>query len=124
MDAAFDISDQSLQSGEVVISLPRAVDLRGKTVTIRFMAQARFVAEFSARIVVAQGVRRTGNSYNPHLTTGTWWTISNTFHEPPTSFGSVPGNLESVDRIILKVDATGSFRVWSGSIYIDDIGWR
>jgi len=24
----------------------------------------------------------------------------------------------------LKVDATGTFRVWSGPIYIDDIGWR
>jgi hypothetical protein len=34
------------------------------------------------------------------------------------------GDLDHVDRIILKVDATGSFRVWSGPIYIDDIGWR
>jgi len=24
----------------------------------------------------------------------------------------------------LKVDATGTFRVWSGPIYIDDISWR
>ena len=36
----------------------------------------------------------------------------------------MPGDLDHVDRIILKVDATGSFRVWSGPIYIDDIGWR
>jgi FecR protein len=125
LDGSFDISDLSLQSGEVVVYLPHTVvDLRGKTVTIRFMARAPFEAEFSARILVGQGEKRTGNSYNPHLTTGSWWTISNTFHEPPTSFGSVPSNIDHVDRIILKVDATGSFRVWSGSIYIDDIGWR
>jgi ferric-dicitrate binding protein FerR (iron transport regulator) len=124
LDGSFDISDPSLQSGEVVIYLPHAVDLRGKTVTIRFMARASFEAEFTARILAGQGEKRTGNSYNPHLTTGTWWTVSNTFHEPPTTFGSVPGDLDHVDRIILKVDATGSFRVWSGPIYIDDIGWR
>jgi len=124
LDGSFDISDPSLQSGEVAIYLPHAVDLRGKTVTIRFMAQTSFEAEFTARILAGQGEKRTGNSYNPHLTTGSWWTISATFHEPPTTFGSVPGDLDHVDRIILKVDATGSFRVWSGPIYIDDIGWR
>jgi len=124
LDGSFDISDQSLQSGEVVVYLPRQVDLRGKTVTVRFMARAPFEAEFSARILAGQGEKRTGNSYNPHLTTGSWWTISNTFHEPPTTFGGPPSELDHVDRIILKVDATGSFRVWSGSIYIDDIGWR
>jgi len=125
LDGSFDISDQSLQSGEVVVYLPHAVDLRGKTVTIRFMARAPFVAEFEARILAGQGERRTGNSYNPHLTTGTWWTISNTFHEPAATFDRVGGDyVGQVDRIILKVDATGSFRVWSGPIYIDDIGWR
>jgi len=124
MDASFDVSNPDAQSGEAVIYLPHAVDLNGKTVTVRFMARAPFEAEFTARILVATGEKRTGNSYNPNLTTGTWWTISNTFHEPPTTFGSVPGNLRTVDRIILKVDATGSFRVWSGLIYIDDIAWR
>ncbi|HMF43486.1 MAG TPA: FecR family protein [Polyangia bacterium] len=124
LDASFDVSDQASQSGEAIIFLPHPVDLRGRTVTIRFMARAPFEAEFSARILAGQGDKRTGNSYNPHLTTGSWWTISNTFHEPPTTFGSVPGNLQYADRIILKVDATGSFRVWSGPIYIDDIGWR
>ena len=124
LDGAFDITDPSLQSGEVVVYLPRQVDLRGKTVTIRFMARTHFEAEFDARILVGQGGKITGNSYNPHLTTGSWWTISNTFHEPPTTFGAPPGDLDHVDRIILKVDATGSFRVWSGPIYIDDISWR
>src|SRR5262245_22195453 len=66
LDGSFDISDQSLQSGEVVIYLPRPVDLRGKTVTVRFMARTSFVAEFTARILVGQGAKRTGNSYNPH----------------------------------------------------------
>ena len=65
-----------VQSGEAVIFLPRHVDLRGKTVTVRFMVRAPFEAEFSARILAGQGDRRTGNSYNPHLTPGSWWTIS------------------------------------------------
>jgi FecR protein len=121
-DSAFDGS--SAESGEAVIYVPRTVDLRGKTVTVRFMVRAPIDAEFEARIVAGQGDRRTGNSYNPHLTPGTWWTISTTFHDAPTSFGNPPSDLHNVDRIILKVDATGTFRVWSGAIYIDDIGWR
>jgi hypothetical protein len=55
LDGSFDISDPSLQSGEVAIYLPHAVDLRGKTVTIRFMAQTSFEAEFTARILAGQG---------------------------------------------------------------------
>ena len=123
-DSSFDLAEPSFQSGEAVVYLPRATDLRGKTVTVRFMVRGPFEAEFSARIVTGQGDRRTGNSYNPHLATGRWWTISATFHEPPLAFGTLQSDLHEVDRIILKVDATGSYRVWSGPIYIDDIAWR
>jgi FecR-like protein len=123
-DSSFDLAEPSFQSGEAVVFLPRPIDLRGKTVTIRFMVRGPFEAEFSARILVGQGDKRTGNSYNPHLTTGSWWAISTTFHEAPTSFGTFQSDVHNVDRIILKVDATGSYRVWSGPIYIDDIAWR
>jgi hypothetical protein len=123
-DTSFDLAESSFQSGEAVVFLPRPVDLRGKTVTVRFLVRGPFEAEFSARILAGQGDRRTGNSYNPHLTTGSWWSISHTFHEAPTSFGTFQSDVHNVDRIILKVDATGSYRVWSGPIYIDDIGWR
>jgi hypothetical protein len=123
-DASFDLAESSFQSGEAVVYLPRPVDLREKTVTIRFMVRAPFEAEFSARILAGQGDRRTGNSYNPHLTPGNWWTVSATFHEAPPGFGNFVSDIDHIDRIILKVDATGSYRVWSGPIYIDDIAWR
>ena len=124
LDSAFDVADSASQSGEAVIYLPRAVDLQGKTVTVRFMVRAPFDAEFSARIVAGQGDRRTGSSYTPHLTAGSWWAISQTFHDTPAGFDTVTSNVHNVDRIILKVDASGSFRVWSGALYIDDISWR
>jgi hypothetical protein len=123
-DSSFDMAESAFQSGEAVVFLPRPIDLRDKTVTVRFMVRGPFEAEFSARILAGQGDKRTGNSYNPHLTTGSWWAISTTFHEAPTSFGTFQSDVHYVDRIILKVDATGSYRVWSGPIYIDDIGWR
>ncbi|HEY7370885.1 MAG TPA: FecR family protein [Polyangia bacterium] len=123
-DSSFDLAESAFQSGEAVVFLPHPVDLRDKTVTVRFMVRGPFEAEFSARILAGQGDKRTGNSYNPHLTTGSWWAISTTFHEAPTSFGTFQSDVHYVDRIILKVDATGSYRVWSGPIYIDDIGWR
>jgi hypothetical protein len=124
LDASFDVAESSLQSGEAVVFLPHPVDLRGKTVTVRFLVRAPFEAEFSARILAGQGDRRTGNSYTPHLTAGSWWAISQTFHEAPAGFDTFNSNVHAVDRIILKVDASGSFRVWSGPIYIDDISWR
>jgi len=123
-EASFDLADSTVQSGEAVVYLPHPVDLRDKTVTLRFMVRASADAEFTARILAGQGDKRTGNSYNPHLGSGTWWTISTTFHEAQTGFGTFQSDVHAVDRIILKVDATGSFRVWSGPIYIDDIGWR
>jgi len=123
-DASFDVADSTVQSGEAVVFLPHGVDLRDRTVTLRFMVRATADAEFTARILAGQGDKRTGNSYNPHLSPGTWWTISATFHEAQAGFDTLNSGLQNVDRIILKVDATGDYRVWSGPIYIDDIGWR
>ena len=111
-------------SGEAVVFLPHFVDLRGKTVTVRFMVRGTGDAEFSARIIAGQGDMRTGNTYTPQLSAGRWWTISTTFHEQMTGFGTFESKIHMTDWIILKVDATGTFRVWSGPIYIDDISWR
>ena len=129
-DASFDTTvphgqgEVSFQSGEAVIFLPRHADLRGRTVTMRFMVRGPFEAEFTARILAGQGEQRTGNSYTPHLTTGSWWTISATFHEPPPGFGTFQSQVYQADRVILKIDATGDYRVWSGLVYVDDISWR
>ena len=121
-DSSFD--GDPAASGEAVVFLPHFVDLRGKTVTVRFMVRGTGDAEFSARILAGQGEMRTGNTYTPQLTAGRWWTISTTFHDQLTGFGTFDSKIHMADRIILKVDATGTFRVWSGPIYIDDIGWR
>ena len=129
-DASFDTTvpqaqgEVSSQSGEAVIFLPHHVDLRGRTVTLRFMVRGPFEAEFTARILAGQGGQRTGNSYTPHLTTGSWWTVSATFHEPPPGFGTFQSQVYQADRVILKIDATGDYRVWSGLVYVDDISWR
>src|SRR5262249_22822747 len=56
-DTAFDL-DPSAQSGEAVVFLPHNVDLRGKTVTVRFMIRGTGDAEFTARILAGQGDRR------------------------------------------------------------------
>ena len=94
------------------------------SVTVRFMVRGPFEAEFTARILAGQGGQRTGNSYTPNLTTGSWWTISATFHEPPPGFGTFQSQVYQADRVILKIDATGDYRVWSGLVYVDDISWR
>ena len=129
-DASFDNSpprapgEVAARTGEAVVYLPRTVDMRGRTVTLRILVKGAYGTEFSARILAGQGDLRTGNSVNPHLTTDQWWTISATFHDRPPGFGMPPSQISNVDRLILKIDVTGDYKVWSGLVYIDDISWR
>lgn len=129
-DATFDVNrhDENhgapLQVGEAVIALPTPIDLRGKTVTVHFLVQAPFAAEFTARIYAVQVGKRVGTSYSAGLTADQWWTISNTFREPPQSFTTVGSEVGMVDRLMLSIEASGDFRNWSGAVYVDDVSWR
>jgi hypothetical protein len=130
-DATFDQSRteewphvSASQVGEAIVTLPTAVDLRGKTVTMHFFVQAPFDAEFTARIYAVQVGKRVGTSYTARLTAGNWWTISNTFREPPRGFATTGSDVATVDRLILSIEASGDFRTWNGRVYVDDVSWR
>jgi len=130
-DAAFDLGGRPnrdgalpFQVGEAVVRLPGPVDLRGKTVTVHFFVRGPAEAQFTARIVTMQAGRRLSTSYTAGLTAGGWRTVSSSFLDFP--IGAVAGTTDGheVDGLILKIEATGSHRVWSGVLYIDEIGWR
>ena len=124
-DSSFDLADPSVQSGEAVIYLPRPVDLRGKTVTVRFMVRAPVRRRVLGAHPGGPGRQAHRQQLQPAPDApAPGGRSARPSTSAPTGFGTFQSDLHNVDRIILKVDATGSFRVWSGPIYIDDIGWR
>ena len=120
-DSSFDTTvpqgqgEVSFQSGEAVIFLPRHVDLRGRTVTIRFMVRGPFEAEFTARILDRPG----GPAHRQQLHAAPdHRQLVDDQRDLPRAAARASGRSSRRSTrpiaIILKVDATGDYRVWSG----------
>ncbi|HVV17035.1 MAG TPA: FecR domain-containing protein [Polyangia bacterium] len=114
------------QSGEAILKLPQMVDLRGRTVVVHFYVDGPADARFDARILADDVGRRAGNTYAPGLTPGKWYAVSATFHGPSGIFeprANVAGAAQ-IQGLVIRIDAAGDRRTWSGTIYIDDVSWK
>ncbi|HVT07681.1 MAG TPA: FecR domain-containing protein [Polyangia bacterium] len=116
----------SPQSGEAILKLPQMVDLRGRTVVVHFYVDGPADARFDARILADDVGRRAGNTYAPGLTPGKWYAITTTFHGPSGIFEprSNVASAAQIQGLVVRIDATGDRRTWSGTIYIDDVSWK
>ncbi len=116
----------SPQSGEAILKLPQMVDLRGRTVVVHFYIDGPADARFDARILADDVGRRAGNTYAPGLTPGRWYAITTTFHGPSGIFEprSNVASASQIQGLVVRIDATGDRRTWSGTIYIDDVSWK
>jgi hypothetical protein len=125
-DQPFSDGPNPFQSGVAILKLPHPVDLRGRTVVVHFYVDAPADVTFDARVLADDVGRRAGNAYAPGLTPGKWWAVSTTFHGPTGIFEphSNTAGASHTDAIVLRIDATGDRRTWSGTIYIDDVSWR
>jgi hypothetical protein len=125
-DEPFRDSNRPFQSGEAILKLPHPVDLRGRTVVVHFYVDAPAEVTFDARVLADDVGRRAGNTYAPGLAPGKWWAVSTTFHGPTGIFEphANTAGASQVDALVLRIDATGDRRTWSGTIYIDDVSWR
>jgi hypothetical protein len=113
-------------SGEAILKLPQMVDLRGRTVLAHFYVDGPADARFDARILADDVGRRAGNTYAPGLTPGKWYAVSTTFHGPSGIFeprANVAGAAQ-IQALVIRIDAAGDRRTWSGTIYIDDVSWK
>ncbi|MES1172580.1 MAG: hypothetical protein ABUL77_05040, partial [Bacteroidota bacterium] len=123
------------ETGQVVLKLPRATDFTGKTVTVHFFVDGPQDARFTAELVVVNRGRWVSGPPSGHLTAGRWWTMSHRFDAENES--GVPGSsnpgpfpvggtspVSSCDRLGLAIHSTGGRRVWTGALYVDDVGWK
>ncbi len=114
------------QTGEAILKLPQTVDLRGRTVVVHFYVDGPADARFDARILADDVGRRAGNTYAPGLIPGKWYAVSTTFERPSGIFeprANVAG-ASQIQGLVIRIDATGDRRTWSGMIYIDDVSWK
>jgi FecR protein len=123
------------ETGEVVIKLHRATDFTGRTVTVHFLVDGPSDARFTAELVVVNRGRWVNGPASGPLAAGKWLTISHRFeaeNESGVRGSSNPGPfpeggtspVSSCDRLGLAIHSTGTRRVWTGAVYIDDVGWK
>ncbi len=126
LEVPFRESGQPFQSGEAILTLPQPVDLRGRTVVVHFYVDAPADVTFDVRVLGDDVGRRTGHTYAPGLVPGKWYAVSTTFRGPSGIFEPKANVADAshIGALVIRVDATGDRRTWSGTIYIDDVSWR
>jgi tetratricopeptide (TPR) repeat protein len=133
VDATFDLNgarnDYGLlpnQGGQLLIKLPRRVDLTNKTVTLHLYADAAAGASFGALVFAVNKGRWVGGKFFSSLTAGKWWTITGTFQASNRLYDGGSSPVNEVEAIALQVSPLGAAaqRTWSGRFYIDDVDWR
>jgi ferric-dicitrate binding protein FerR (iron transport regulator) len=136
VDANFDLSgapnrfgDRPHHAGEALVRLPAPIDLTDKTLTVHFYVEGPPDLHFGAQIFAVAGAgggdpKWVGGGFTPNLTTGRWWTISHKYQEDNRLFEGGTAAVKDVDRLTLQIYAIGQDRVWSGRVFVDDIGWQ
>ena len=123
------------ETGQVVIKLHRSTDFTGKTVMVHFFVDGPSDARFTAELVVVNRGSWVSGPPSGQLVPGRWWTISHQFeaeNEAGVPGSSNPGPfpvggtspVSSCDRLGLAIHSTGGRRVWTGAVYVDDVGWK
>ena len=136
VDARFDLSgapnrfgDRPHHSGEALIELPAPVDLTGKTVTVHFFVEGPDEIRFGAQLFAVNrpspdDAKWVGGGFTPDLTTGRWWTLSHSFERDNRLFEGGTSPVDRVEKVTLQIYAIGKDRVWTGRVFVDDLGWR
>jgi len=137
VDARFDLAGTPNRlghpphhAGEVLIDLPAAVDLTGKTVTVHVFVEGptdlRFGAQLFAvnRPAAGDDSRWVGGGFTPGLSTGRWWTLSHAFDRDNRLFEGGTSPVDRVEKLTVQVYAIGKDRIWTGRVFVDDLGWQ
>jgi len=140
VDARFDLAgapnrfgDRPRHAGEVLVDLPSSIDLTGQTVTVHVFVEGpsdlRFGAQiFAVNLPPSSGRTReatwVGGGYTPDLTTGRWWTLSHRFERENRLFEGGTSVVDRVERLAVQIYAIGKDRIWTGRVFVDDIGWQ
>jgi len=137
VDALFDLAGapnrlghRPRHAGEVLVALPAPVDLTGKTVTVHFFVEGPTDIQFGAQLfAINDGApsgdpKWVGGGFTADLTTGRWWTLTHAFQRENRLFEGGTSAVDHVEKLSLQVYAIGKDRVWTGRVYVDDVGWQ
>jgi len=123
------------ETGQVIIKLDRPTNFTGKTLRVHFFVDGPSDARFTAELFVVHRGRWIASQPLEELGPGHWWTISHRFDvqnmsgvsgsSNPTPFPvGAMSEVTDCNRLAIAIHSTGDRRVWTGAIYVDDVGWR
>jgi hypothetical protein len=115
-------------SGEVLVALPAEIDLTGKTVTVHFFVEGPTDVRFGAQLFVVNRAavgdpKWVGGGFT-QVTGGRWWTLSHAFARENRLYEGGTSAVDHVEKITLQLYAVGADRVWTGRVFVDDLGWQ
>jgi|HubBroStandDraft_6_1064221.scaffolds.fasta_scaffold141059_2 hypothetical protein len=113
------------QAGEAIIRLPTLIDLRGKTVVLHLFVEGPADASFDVRVFGESVGTRMGHDVTRGLHPGRWLTVRS-YYPPgiPTYDPQQSTEPTGVQNLIVRLDATGPVRAWTGALYLDDVSWH
>jgi hypothetical protein len=114
------------QTGQVMVNLGKPVDLTDKLVTMHVYVDAPARVQFGVQVfaINRQQGKWIGGGVDSNIAAGRWWTVRAQFdaQSPLLKGGASP--LKAVDGLAFQIYSTGPARTWTGTVYIDDVGWR
>ena len=123
------------ETGQVIVKLDRPTNFTGKTLRVHFFVDGPSDARFTAELFVVHRGRWIASQPLEELGPGHWWTVSHRFDvqnmsgvsgsSNPTPFPvGAMSEVTDCNRVAIAIHSTGDRRVWTGAIYVDDVGWR
>jgi len=114
------------QMGQVMVQLGQPVDLTDKLVVVHVYVDAPAGMQFGVQVFAvnhAQGKWVSGG-LDASIAAGRWWTVRHVFQAGNPLFEKGASPVSRVDGLAFQVYSIGPERAWTGTVYIDDVGWR
>jgi hypothetical protein len=114
------------QLGELYLPLPAAVDLTNHTVTAHVFVDGPAGAMVGGQVSAWNRDHLVDGTPMQNQAIGHWLTFTHTFGATNRLYVGGTSTVDKVDGLVVQLWAAGSKeqRVWSGTVYVDDVGWR
>jgi hypothetical protein len=114
------------QTGQVTVRLGQPIDLTDKLVVVHVYVDAPVRVQFGVQVfAINHGLGKwVAGGVDSNIAAGRWWTVRASFEEQAGLAKGTPSPLTRVDGLALQIYAIGQDRTWTGTVYIDDVGWR
>jgi hypothetical protein len=114
------------QLGELYLPLPAAVDLTNRTLTAHVFVDGPAGGMVGGQVAAWNHDHLVDGTQFQNQAMGRWLTFTHTFGATNRLYVGGTSRADQVDGLVVQVWAAGTKeqRVWSGTVYVDDVGWR